>query len=213
MGPNEPPWMRGQARALLLNAPLRAYLTSVARKGMWGRWWVRELLVGLLAEGAMPLAFDANQLIGQTDLQATAVGWLSQQAMFHDLARQSPTASGRWTARRCWRARWRRSPRSPPFSGWRCTVPRSRRSQAGRHSPIIPRPVRTSGHRRARPTIATRRRPMARKSKRSRAGPRWLPTARAFRCACRRRLWHDAPVSRRRAVALRSIRAQCRARQ
>ncbi len=78
--------MRKDARALLLHAPLRTYLISVAKKGMWGRWWVRELLVGLLKEGAMPLAFDTQQLLGQTDLQAAAVGWLSQQAIFAGLA-------------------------------------------------------------------------------------------------------------------------------
>jgi hypothetical protein len=37
--------MRPQSRALLLYAPLRTYLGSVAKKGMTGRLWARDLLV------------------------------------------------------------------------------------------------------------------------------------------------------------------------
>ncbi len=78
--------MRPQAGALLLHAPLRTYLGSIARKGMWGRLWVRELLVGLLADGGVQLGFAAGDYVGQTDLQVAAVGWLAQHAGFAALA-------------------------------------------------------------------------------------------------------------------------------
>src|SRR3546814_7318944 len=43
--------LRPEARAILLYAPLRAFLLSVARKGMWCRLWCRELLETYLADG------------------------------------------------------------------------------------------------------------------------------------------------------------------
>lgn len=79
--------MRPGAGALLLHAPPRTFLGSVARKGLWGRLWARELIVGMLKEDIPArLGFSAEQLLGQTDLQVAAVGWLAQHAMFADLA-------------------------------------------------------------------------------------------------------------------------------
>lgn len=79
--------MRPDAAALLLHAPLRAFLGSVARKGLWGRLWARELIVGMLKENIPArLGFSTEQLLGQTDLQVAGVGWLAQHQMFADLA-------------------------------------------------------------------------------------------------------------------------------
>ena len=74
--------LRPDARALLLYAPLPLYLGSIAKKGMWGRLWVRELLVKQLKEGFVDLGFSDEDYLGLTDLQAAAVGWLAQQALF-----------------------------------------------------------------------------------------------------------------------------------
>ena len=74
--------MRPQARALLLYAPLRTYLGSVAKKGMTGRLWVRDLLVKQLREGLHPFGYDGNDYLGQTDLQVAALGWLAQHILF-----------------------------------------------------------------------------------------------------------------------------------
>lgn len=73
---------RPDARALLLHAPLTDYLNSVARKGLEGRLWVRTLLLGLHDDGLLDLGFDVRALLGQTDLQVAATGWLAQQALF-----------------------------------------------------------------------------------------------------------------------------------
>lgn len=78
--------LRPEARAILLYAPLPVFLASVARKGMWCRLWVRELLEGLISDRAVDLGFDARDHFRQTDLQVAAVGWLAQHALFASLA-------------------------------------------------------------------------------------------------------------------------------
>jgi hypothetical protein len=74
--------LRPDARALLLYAPLRTYLGSVAKKGIDGRLWVRVLLLGLLDDKLVDLGFAPRDYLRLTDLQAAAVGWLAQQALF-----------------------------------------------------------------------------------------------------------------------------------
>lgn len=78
--------MRPAARALLLHAPLDAYLGSIARKGMWGRLWVRDLFQKLLREGAVDLGIAPSDYLALTDIQVAAAGWLAQQAQFQRLA-------------------------------------------------------------------------------------------------------------------------------
>ena len=73
-------------RALVLHAPLRTYLTSIAKQGLWGRTGVRQLLVALIKDGVPQFGFSSEQLLGQTDLQVAAVGWLMQQRLFATLA-------------------------------------------------------------------------------------------------------------------------------
>lgn len=80
--------MRPQARALLLYAPLKVYLGSIAKKGMTGRLWVRELLVKQLREGLHQLGFKGEDYLGQTDIQVAAMTWLAQHALFAHLVRQ-----------------------------------------------------------------------------------------------------------------------------
>ncbi len=80
--------LRPQARALLLHAPLKEFLLSVARKGMWCRLWARELLEILLGQGMVDLGFEPRDYFRQTDLQIAGVGWLAQQMQFHRIAKQ-----------------------------------------------------------------------------------------------------------------------------
>lgn len=78
--------LRPDARAVFLYAPLPVFLTSVAKKGLDGRLWVRELLAGFRKDGLVQrLGFDDEALFGQTDLQIAAIGWLAQQALFAEL--------------------------------------------------------------------------------------------------------------------------------
>lgn len=75
-----------QSHALLLHAPLRVYLGSIARKGLEGRLWVRDLLVKQLGQGLHDLGFDTQDYLAQSDLQVAAMGWLVQQQLFGRLA-------------------------------------------------------------------------------------------------------------------------------
>ncbi len=78
--------LRPDARALLLHAPLRTYLASIAKKGMDGRLWVRTLLLGLLDDKLVDFGFSSRDHLGHTDLQVAAVGWLAQHALFAQIA-------------------------------------------------------------------------------------------------------------------------------
>ncbi len=82
--------LRPEACALLLYAPLPVFLKSIAKKGLDGRLWVRDLLIKQIKEGYVDLGFGEWDYLGLTDLQATAVGWLAQQAGFARLATQFP---------------------------------------------------------------------------------------------------------------------------
>jgi hypothetical protein len=80
--------LRPHAKALLLYAPLRTYLASIAKKGLDGRLWVRTLMLGLLDDKLIDLGFGPRDYLGQSDLQVAAVGWLAQQALFARLHAQ-----------------------------------------------------------------------------------------------------------------------------
>ena len=82
--------MRPTSSALFLEAPLRTYLSSIAKKEMTGRLWVRDLLLKLLRDGLIDLGFEVEDFLGQTDLQVAAVGWLAQHALFARIAAQYP---------------------------------------------------------------------------------------------------------------------------
>lgn len=82
--------LRPQARAILLHAPLRDFLLSVARKGLWCRLWCRELLENYLADGFVRLAFEPRDYFRQSDLQVAAIGWLAQQQAFAALLDWAP---------------------------------------------------------------------------------------------------------------------------
>lgn len=84
--------LRPEAGALLIHAPLRTYLGSVAKKGLDGRLWVRTLLLGLLDDKLVDFGFTPRDHLGHTDLQVAAVGWLAQHALFQSLVeRFGPT--------------------------------------------------------------------------------------------------------------------------
>jgi hypothetical protein len=77
--------LRPDARAVLLYAPLRTFLASIAKKGLDGRLWVRVLLLGFTDDKLISLGFTPRDYIGLTDLQVAAVVWLAQQSLFATL--------------------------------------------------------------------------------------------------------------------------------
>ena len=74
--------MRPRAHALFVHAPLEIFLGSITRKGLWGRRWVRDLMVKLLRDDAIHLGIAGDEYLELTDLQAAAVGWLAQHHIF-----------------------------------------------------------------------------------------------------------------------------------
>jgi hypothetical protein len=78
--------LRPQAGALLLYAPLDAFLASIARKGLWGRIWIRDLLVKLGREGLLDFGITGDDLLKLTDIQVAAFCWLGQHRLFAQLA-------------------------------------------------------------------------------------------------------------------------------
>lgn len=81
---------REEGAALLLHAPLRVYLGSIASKGLWGRLWVRDLAAKQLKEGLAVAGFTPADYFGQSDLQVAALGWLAQHALFARIAASWP---------------------------------------------------------------------------------------------------------------------------
>jgi len=82
--------MRPEAGVLLLYAPLKQFLGSIAAKGLWGRLWVRDLLSKYLQEGFVDLGFTPQDYFLQSDLQVAAIGWLAQHKLFSALATSWP---------------------------------------------------------------------------------------------------------------------------
>lgn len=82
--------LRPGARAILLYAPLDHFLASIAGKGLFGRRWVRDLLMKQLKDGIVDLGFAPDDHFLHTDLQVAAVGWLAQHKLFTDMAARWP---------------------------------------------------------------------------------------------------------------------------
>ncbi len=81
---------RPEAGVLLIYAPLKTYVTSIANKGLRGRLWVRELLTKQLKEGLINFGFSSEELFNQSDLQVAALGWLAQHRLFTKIADSWP---------------------------------------------------------------------------------------------------------------------------
>ncbi|QLC25497.1 hypothetical protein HFP57_11015 [Parasphingopyxis algicola] len=80
--------IRPGSRAIFLYAPVRVFLNSIARKGITGRLWGRELFMGLQDANRMELGFTEKQLFGQTDLQIAGLAWLIQNMRFTQLSKE-----------------------------------------------------------------------------------------------------------------------------
>ena len=82
--------LRPEAKALLLYSPLPDYLRSIAKKGLFGRTWVRRLLASLLRMPEFDAGFSDTERWEHSDLQVAALAWLQQQAQFARLLREHP---------------------------------------------------------------------------------------------------------------------------
>ena len=87
--------LRPNARAVVMHAPVEDFVTSIAKKGLDGRLWARELFIAMRREGLVEgLGFSDEQFFGQTDLQIAAGAWLGQQKLFASLLSAFPDRVG-----------------------------------------------------------------------------------------------------------------------
>lgn len=77
--------LRPESKAIVLHAPLETFLGSVARKGLWGRLWVRDLYLKLVREKLAIFGMNSAEQLKLTDVQVAAVCWLAQHQMFAEL--------------------------------------------------------------------------------------------------------------------------------
>ncbi|MGI8942892.1 MAG: hypothetical protein ACR2FJ_01400 [Qipengyuania sp.] len=73
---------RPDACAVLMTNDLPVFLRSVARKGMMGRRWGRQLFLELQAYAGMDFGMDAHESFSMTDMQAAALAWFLSQRWF-----------------------------------------------------------------------------------------------------------------------------------
>lgn len=77
--------LRSDANAILLYAPIDDFLSSIAVKGLWGRRWVRQALLGQIHDGVVAEQFSAEEMFELTDLQVAGLGWLSHHGIYAKL--------------------------------------------------------------------------------------------------------------------------------
>jgi hypothetical protein len=82
-----------EARAVLLHSGIRTFLYSVAKRGIAGRKWGRQVFASAMKHVPLDLGYSPVQTWEQTDLQIAGLGWLMRRNHFNAIA-------ARWGARR-----------------------------------------------------------------------------------------------------------------
>ncbi|UOR15033.1 hypothetical protein [Qipengyuania aquimaris] len=73
---------RPDARAILMSNALPVFLRSVARKGLMGRRWGRQLFLEMQGYAGMDFGMDARENFAMSDLQAAGLAWFLAQRWF-----------------------------------------------------------------------------------------------------------------------------------
>jgi len=74
-----------EAKAVLLTSPLAGFLERVARKGLHGELWGRQVFLKLLPHAGRDLGIDMRAVAAMADMQAAGLAWFLHQRMFADL--------------------------------------------------------------------------------------------------------------------------------
>ena len=77
--------LRADAHAILLYAPIEDFLASIAVKGLWGRRWVRQAMIGQMQDGVLAQQFAPDEMFELTDLQVAGLGWLSHHSIYRKM--------------------------------------------------------------------------------------------------------------------------------
>jgi hypothetical protein len=80
--------LRPDANALVVYSDLDTFLRSIARRGMAGRFYARQLFYGFAQTIPLEPAFTSDELMVQTDLQLAAQVWLMQMSFLESLVRR-----------------------------------------------------------------------------------------------------------------------------
>lgn len=76
---------RPDAKAVLMTNALAPFLESVAKRGLMGRRWGRQLYIEMMAYAGMDFGMDAREQFKMSDLQAASLGWFLSQRYFAGL--------------------------------------------------------------------------------------------------------------------------------
>lgn len=71
-----------EARAILMSNALPQFLGSVAKRGLLGRRWGRELFLALQSYAGMDFGMSSRELFAMSDMQAAALAWFLGQRWF-----------------------------------------------------------------------------------------------------------------------------------
>ncbi|WP_338241592.1 hypothetical protein [Aurantiacibacter hainanensis] len=76
---------RPDAKAVLMTNDLPSFLRSVARRGLMGRRWGRQLYLEMMGYAGMDFGMDPREQFSMSDLQAASLGWFLSQRYFAGL--------------------------------------------------------------------------------------------------------------------------------
>ena len=77
--------LRPDAKAILLYSPLESFLRTVARRGIYGRLFARQLFQAFSVAMPLDVRYPTEELMQQTDMQIAVQAWLMQIACFRAL--------------------------------------------------------------------------------------------------------------------------------
>ncbi len=74
--------LRPRSRAALLHSNLRTFLLAVAKRGIRGRSWGRQVFANCRQAIPLEFGFDPNETLQHTDLQIAGLAWLMRRWLF-----------------------------------------------------------------------------------------------------------------------------------
>ncbi len=77
--------LRQDAKAILLYSSLESFLRTVARRGIYGRLFARQLFQAFSVAMPLDVRYPTEELMQQTDMQIAVQAWLMQIACFRAL--------------------------------------------------------------------------------------------------------------------------------
>jgi hypothetical protein len=78
--------LRPRSRAVLLRSDIRSFLLSVAKRGIRGRSWVRQVFANCRRAIPLEFGYDADETLQHTDLQIAGLAWLMRRWLFERIS-------------------------------------------------------------------------------------------------------------------------------